>query len=690
MCIFEKFSADIFSTFSLTDPETFMAKAGRQSAAQPQSIKQASEIVSSDKAEHALPSGQRVVSASSENLVMLASNDTASNVEQILPAPNNQKDIMPARPPMAHSESNIQEVYSETSVRDPLSDQLNRTTQASVTNDTAVTEKQRATEQDREKLQRLRGIVAQLGGLSCADILSHIETLERQLSPSATADLEIPNVGETELLKNVPAPAVNVQADPVFDQSAHSSATAWQELSPDTSSQPKVVKVQAGPSDSRNPVSNAQATGVSAVRTTETATAAHKDQRMLTANAKATAAAAAPMHIKGMKHNTVKIGAIFGEHIQMSHFLARPPNDSIATSVASTADDIGSVSASFSRLTLQQRDSSHSITAVHSTTETAAMNHAPTQPPKSLEEKRSILSQNKPTTPGSLEDATARQSLPNSTSVEGFRPMTALSPPDFNKPSAFDEPTATPQITMRKDPKLADNVFTRQYSSHAAVSPQLSPSSQSRVVNKPSSVLGPTANPSTLNVQQPELKENRVSRQPATYSQGGTEPRYASTNPFAQQKGSVEVSSVQSGSSARNDTSSFSKRFDTAPYRRDETSTLADRIQDSSAGKPKPKPKPKIPDFLRTLRAETQDPGAAARRQYEDAVNSPSTILSERVRQQMNSSQASSIGSGFQNARASIMASSPLARPSQGPATSENMRPSDKKASQNAARYGPK
>ena len=657
-----------------------MAKAGRQSVVKPQSVKTASEIASSDKAEHALPSVQRALSASSQ--------DTGSDMEQTLPAPTNQKEIMPARPLMATSESNVQTDRSEMRVRDPLSEELNRTTQVLVANDTAAIEKQRAIEQDREKLQRLREIVAQMGGLFCADILSHIETLEGRLSPPATADLEAPNAEQTALQSNVSLPAVISQADPVFDQSAHNSATARPEFPPDTSSpQQNSVQVQAGPSvrhDSISSISTAEATRVSAFRMSETANASHKNQRMLTTDAKATARATASMQIKEVKQNTVKIGAIFGEHIQMSHFLARPPNDSIASSVAMTADDIGSVSASFSQLTLQQRDRSRSITAPHPTTETAAMNPASTQPPKSPEEKGTILSQSKPATLGSLEDATTRQSSPDSTSIEDIQTMNDLSPPVFNKPTTSDEPTVTPKITLRKDPKLVDNVFTRQYSSRVAVSPQMSASSQSRVANKPPPAFGETASTSTLTMQQPELKNNTISRRPAIHSHDSTEPRYASTNPFAQQQGSVEVSSVQSGFSARNDTSPFSKRFSTAPYRRDESSARADRIKESSAAKPMPK----VPDFLRTLRPETQDPGAAARRQYENPVNrrSPSGILSERVPQQMDSSQASSIGSGVQNVRASITTSNPLVRPTQNSATSENVRPSDKKASQDTAR----
>ena len=623
---------------------------------------------------------------------MLDPYDTSSNKEQTLPASNNQEEIMSARPSTANSESKIQTVRSETRVLDSLSEQPNRTTQAVVVKDTADIEKQRAIEQDREKLQRLRDIVAQMGGLFCADILSHIETLERKLSSPATVDLEVPKAGQTALLSNASPPASIVQADSVFDQSAHNAATARQELPPGNSSpQHKLVQVQAEPSvrhDSISSTRTAEATGASAVRMIENATASHNNQPVLTTDAKATATATASMHIKDVKQNTVKIGPIFGEHIQMSHFLARPSNDSIASSVASTADDVGSVSASFSQLTFQQRDSSRPITAAHSTmeAEAAGMNDVTTQPPKSPVEKRTVLSQSKPTTLGSLEDATARQSLPKSTGVEESQAIAALSSPDFNKRSAADEPTVAPKITMRKDPKLADNVFTRQYSSHVALSPQMSASSQSRAINKPSPAFGETASTFTPTVQLPELKDNLISRGPATHSHDSTEPRYASTNPFAQQQGSVESSTIQSDFSARNDTSPFSKRFNTAPYRRDETSARADRVIDSSAAKSMPK----IPNFLRKLRPETQDAGAAARRQYQDPVDrhSPSGILSERVPQQMISSQASSTGSGFQNARASIMNSNSLVRPSQDSTTSENLRPSDKKTPQDAVQRG--
>ena len=46
--------------------------------------------------------------------------------------------------------------------------------------------------------------------------------------------------------------------------------------------------------------------------------------------------------------------------------------------------------------------------------------------------------------------------------------MAALSPPGFNKHWASDEPPVALKITMRIDPKLADNVFMHQYSSHVA------------------------------------------------------------------------------------------------------------------------------------------------------------------------------------------------------------------------------
>ncbi|KAL8797327.1 MAG: hypothetical protein Q9195_000481 [Heterodermia aff. obscurata] len=680
--------------YLLTDPDSFMAKAGRQSAVKTESTKTASEIVSSKKTEHALPFAKPALPTSSQNLVMPDSYNAGSDKEQILLVPSNSKEIAPARPSMAKSESNIQKVRSETRVRDPQSDQLNRTTQALVMNDTAFKEKQQAVEQDREKLQRLKEIVAQMGGLFCADILSHIETLERKLSPSSTAALEVLEAGQTTLLSDVSASAVIAQADSVLNQSASNAVTARQELLPHTSSsQQKIVQVQAEPSlrrDSGNSISTTKATGVSAVRIAETATTSHKDQHKLKTNTKATATATTTtsMHIKEVKQNTVKIGAIFGEHIQKSHFLVRPSKNSIASSVASTADDIGSVSASFSQLTLQQRDSPRSIPAALPTTETAAMSRASTQPLKSQDEKRTIMIQSKPKTPGSLKDATARQFLRESTGVEGFQPMTAVSAPNFNKPSESDQPIVTPQITMRKDAKLSDNVFTRQYSPHVAVSPQVSAFWQPPVVNEPPPASGEMASTSALTVQQPEIKDNLISRQPGTHNNGSTEARYASTNPFAQQQGSAEVSSIQSGFSGYNDTAPFSKRFNTAPYRRDEPSGRADRVKDSSATKPMPK----IPDFLRTLRPEAQDPGAAARRQYDDPVNrqSPSAILSERVPQQMMSSQASSVGSGFAHGRPSIATSNPLARPSQGSANSENLRPGDKKASQNAARRGPK
>ena len=662
-----------------------MAKAGRQRVIDSQSTKTVPETVSSDKAEHAAPSVQPALSVSSQNLIILDPHDTGSSMEQILPASNKPKEIMPARQVMADSELNMQTLRSEARARDPLSEQPHRT-QASVVNDTADIEKQRVIEQDREKLQRLREIVAQMGGLFCADILSHIETLEGRLSPSATADLEAPHKDQTALLLNVSPLVVIAQADPESDKAAHNTVTARQELPPDAISlEHRPVQVQAGPSVRHNSISSintTEAAEVSAAEMTETATVTHKNQRILVTDAKSTATATASMHIKGVKQNTVKIGAIFGEHIQMSHFLARPSHGSTASSVANPADDIGPVSASVSQITLQQKDSSRSIPTAHpTTTETAATNEDKTQPPKSPEEKRIVLSQSKPTALGSLEDATARQSLPEST--------TALSPPAFNKPSTSDEPTVTPRITMRKDPKLAENVFTRQYSSHVPVSPQVLASSQSRVANKPSPASDESTSTSSLTVHQPEFKDNSVFRRPATRSHDSTELGYASANPFAQQQGSVEVSSIQSGFSARNDTSPFLKRFNTAPYRRDEASPRADRIKDSSAAKPTPK----IPSFLRTLRPETQDPGAAARRQYQDPVSphSASGIPSERVSQQMIPAQASSIRSGFQNVRASITLSNPLVeRPSQGSATSENLRPSNKGASQNVARRGPK
>ena len=694
ICALKKFPAHILITCSLADPETFMAKAGRQRVIKPQSTKTASEISSSDKTEHALPSVQRALSASSQDRTILNSYDTGSDMAQTLPAPANQEEIMPARPSVTNSlsESKIQTVGSETGVRDPQSEELIRTTHVLAANDPAGVETQRAIEQDREKLQRLREIVVQMGGLFCADILSHIETLERKLGLPATADLEVSNAEQTALPSSISPPAVLAQADPGFDQSSHNTASARQELLPDaSSSQQKLVHVKAGSSlrhDSISSISNAEVDRVSSFRKNETTIASHADQRMLTTDAKATARGTASMQIKEVKQNTVKIGAIFGEHIQMSHFLARPPNDSVASSVPSTADDIGSVSASFSQLALQKRDSSRSIAADNSTMETAAIYDASGQPPKSLEVNMSMLSQNKPTTLGSLKDATAPQSLPEYTSVEESQLMNGLSPPVFNKPSASDEPAVTPKITMRTDSKLADDVFTRQYSSHVAVSPLVSASSQSRVANKPPPAFGESAGTSPRTVQQSELEDNPLSCRLAIHNHDSTEPRYASTNPFAQQQGSVEVSSARSSFSARNDTSPFSRRFNTTPYRRDESSVRADRIKDSSADKPMPK----IPDFLRGPRPQTRDPGAAARRQYEDLINprSPSGILSERVPQQMNPSQAGSIGSGFQNARASITTSDPPVQPFQVFATSENVRQSDKKASQDTARRGPK
>ena len=691
ICALGRLPANILITCSLADPETFMAKAGRQRVKKSQSTETASEIASSDKTEHALPSVQRALSASSQDRTILNSYDTGSDMAQILPASANQEETMQARPSVTNSlsDSKTQTVGSETCLRDPQSEELIRTTHLLAANDPAGVENQRAIEQDREKLQRLREIVVQMGGLFCADILFHIETLERRLGLPATADLEVSNAEQTALPSSISPPAVFAQADPGFDQSSHNTASARQDLLPDAcSSQQKLVHAKAGSSvrhDSIGSISTAEADRASSFRKNETAIASHKDQRMLTTDAKATASGTASMQIKEVKQNTVKIGAIFGEHIQMSHFLARPPNDSVASSVPSTADDIGCVSASVSQLALQQRESSRSTAADNPTMETADIYHASAQPPKSLEVNRTMLSQNKPTALGSLKDATSHQSY---TSVEESQLMNSLSPPVFNKPSASDEPTVTPKITMRKDPKLADDVFTRQYSSHATISPQVLASSQSRVANKPPPAFGESAGTSPRTAQQSELEDNPISRRPAIHYHDSVEPRYASTNPFAHQQGSVELSSAQSSFSARNDTSPFSRRFNTTPYRRDESSARADRIKDSSADKPMPK----IPDFLRGPRPQTRDPGAAARRQYEDLVNprSPSGILSERVPQQMNSSQASSKGSGFQNARASITTSNPPVRPSQVFASSENVRQLDKKASRDTARHGPK
>lgn len=336
------------------------------------------------------------------------------------------------------------------------------------------------------------------------------------------------------------------------------------------------------------------------------------------------------IRITAVKHKTVKIGSIFGENIYRNRYDARSRADSVASSVASTAEDIRSVSASFSQLSLQPRDSQWSTPSV----------------------------QPAPVTPS----------------------LTVSAP----KSPASDQSIVTANLTMRQSPRPVDNAIARQYSSQTPEPPRAAVIQQPSISNLDlTTVVSARTASETVGVVS-SLGKNDISRQSSVGDATGHEPRYASSNPFAGKQTSSESfrgsgggPSEQKDSSSRQHTSEFAKRFNNAPYRRDEGFASTDR--------------PKLPDFLKELSSDGQDTGAAARRQYGGASDykSQSDILTERVSRQITPFPATSQGSDFSNTLASITASNPGIRPPRGATTSENVRSETKKDSLGTAQHTP-
>ena len=326
------------------------------------------------------------------------------------------------------------------------------------------------------------------------------------------------------------------------------------------------------------------------------------------------------IRITAVKHKTVKIGSIFGENIYRNRYDTRSRADSVASSVASTAEDIRSVSASFSQLSLQPRDSQRST--------------PPVQPAPVI-------------------------------------PSLTVSAP---KSSASDQSIVSANLTMRQSPRPVDNAIARQYSSQTLEPPRATNIQQPSISNLDLTTVISARTASETVGDVSSLGKNDISRQSFAGDATGHEPRYASSNPFAAKQTSSESFRGSSGGPSEQrdssqQTSQFAKRFNNAPYRRDEGFASTDR--------------PKLPDFLKELSSDRQDTGAAARRQYGGASDyiSQSDILTQRVSRQVTPSQATSQGSDFSNILASITASNPGIRPPLGATTSENIRSETKKDS---------
>lgn len=748
----EKAWTDAFSTTSLADPDTFMAIAGREDGVKTPSTKSFIKA-SSGNAESPRLSGQEASSVS-QDLIMLDPHDTNFHRVQKSPSQGTRKETMPDLLCNVDSQPviNFMPMEGLGTKPSPSPKQISHPGQGSLADDNSVLKDQRTAEQDCKQLQRFKEIVAQMGGVFKADLLSHIESWEAKLGSQTTIQVKPPNANQTPILAkaditpvlaeadetptqaHVPQRTVSAQADRVAEVSVNGPAFIPQDFrSAVATSQPIPSQAQEGPGIRRDSIASNH---------TAPSSAGASQVKLISKPSTLTGAAAPPKHggmlpghvksltppligIKTVKQETVKIGALIGEHVFQSRYLTRPRTDSVASSVASTTEDTRSLSAGFSQLSLQPKDSP--LASVARPLPVAVTPSATTVGSK-VPDKTSLKSTiSLPTSLIIQGNRTARQS-PGS--VENYEPMIVKSPAStaVGKPSEAGGSNVTSGLPMRQTPRLMDNVFTRQYSSQSTSvtrAPQSVITTHSSVNTMPPEPRGTTVGRNLTMWETPRMVDNTVSRQhssqrtgaseappsiaaaPSTGSQNNTivtveetstplddaltrqphaqhsgshEPKYASLNPFAQRPPQSATSQASSGTSlvpenppSRQSSASFSKRYDTAPYRSDETAA--------------PKAKLKVPDFLTASSSNSQDAGAAARRQYGDPSNlrfQPG-VLTERVQRQMTSFPATSTGPKFSKGPSSITAPSPIIRSAQGPATSEHVRLSVNKGSQHTA-----
>lgn len=436
-------------------------------------------------------------------------------------APASQADKMPESIFKLEQSPKTEAAPTEAPVRAPSPrEQLHASPKHLRRNDSEEPKAQQPINSDIEALQKMKDTAGLLSGIFREQMLSHIEQLEASIVSRLTKS---PKVTQATPVVKPSAQA----ATPVVRTSALATAPAQTDITETTKATP-IVKTSA------------QDAGPVVTKSALAATSIHKPVPTIS------------IGITAMKQKTVKIGAIFGEHIQKDHFHAREQLESVDSSVASTTDGIRSVSAEFSQLTLRERTSSRQPASVTPVAEPATL---PVEPP--VTHKHTMRE-----SPRIIDNAITRQYSSLST-------KNASTPQPAVQPTAPEKPTVTHKHTMRETPRLIDSSVTRQYSSQTA-----------------------------QNIEPVYASTNPFAQQSVTTGRSRASSRTTSTT-------------QQSPQEARRDTSPFRERFDTVPYRWVENPARAARSSIASIT-----PKPKIPDFLRNPHPGGEDVGGAARRQY--------------------------------------------------------------------------
>ena len=173
---------------------------------------------------------------------------------------------------------------------------------------------------DAEALRQMKDIAASLSGGLRDQMLLQIDSLQASVTSRAASRVSPENT-EQKLIAN---PSVSAAVTAPIETAE--LFTPLKHESPARTTQPSVV-----PSHSRAPSSVLSSNAASALPLPTTS-----------------------IGITAVKQRVIKIGAIFGEHIQKDHFHARARLESAASSVASTTDNVRSASAGSSQLTIQE------------------------------------------------------------------------------------------------------------------------------------------------------------------------------------------------------------------------------------------------------------------------------------------------------------------------------------------------
>ena len=386
---------------SLADPETFMAAARRNKPSK-ESIETTSTPATVNGANSKAPKHEALPLAPRSDEV---SPQASSPSKQPLYVDNRQEESKLG----SRGDSLLKSISQPASTSKVEVAQIDASGATSVPQDQPeVSNIQRNEKSDAETLRQMKSMAAFLSGGLRDQMLLQISSLEA----SATSRAALPSSATNTEQKPIPSPSVSAVV-PAPVQTAEPAIGLGIE-NPAPTVQSTVV-----PSHSRTPsnVMSSKAASIQPLFPTS-------------------------LGITAVKRKVVKIGAIFGEHIQKDHFHARARLESVASSVASTIDVVRSGSADSSQLTIEE-------------------------PRKGLRSATTIAEP----TPAVESTITRATQLPDST-----RPVTLAPTSQYVSQSTKDTAAARPAVTSvpQEDSKVIRKHLMREVGLSAALCVRLS------------------------------------------------------------------------------------------------------------------------------------------------------------------------------------------------------------------------